>query len=80
MIDRFEDGLPDQDRALADRLVAERPLPSPMFRGALGRTLARSRPSRPPMLWARVAGCAGMGSAMLGIVTLGVAGTGPFAA
>lgn len=78
----FEPGLEPAElralNALSDRLSASRPVPSPAFRGALGRaTAARRRPSSALRL--RIAGCLVSGTALLLVAALGVAGAGPLA-
>lgn len=76
---------PTEDRdltALAERLERERPLPSPAFRGDLGRHLDRlvlrgySRPAR-LRLW--IAANASSGAGLLALATAGVLGIGPLA-
>jgi hypothetical protein len=65
---------------LAEQLVAARPLPHPAYRGELRRRLLRSphaTRARPRHLWARVAACAGSGTALLLLALLGVQGGGP---
>ena len=69
--------------ALARRLEQERPVPAAGFRGELRRQLieaADRQPSRPQRLRLLIAAYAGSGTALLAIVALGVAGTGPLAA
>jgi hypothetical protein len=68
---------------LAERLARERPVPRAAFRSALHQRLValeRSSPSndRPADLWRRIAALAASGTALLALVALGVAGTGPF--
>jgi hypothetical protein len=67
---------------LAERLERDRPLPSPAFRGELGRRLLRRRPSEPAAarfrLW--VASYTVAGALCLTIAAIGLAGIGPFAA
>lgn len=63
---------------LSDRLCASRPVPSPAFRGALGRTLAvRRSPSSGLRL--RITTCLVSGTALLLVALLGVTGAGPLA-
>jgi hypothetical protein len=71
------------ERHTEDRLYAERPIPRPAFRGALGRRLAALRAAgvgRPRHLKALVAAYAGSGLALLAIALAGVLGGGPLAA
>jgi hypothetical protein len=77
--DDLEPGTPADVVALANRLAASRPLPSPGFRGELGRSLAaRSRRRLTP---GRLRGLAvvyaSSGTALLVISALGAAGMGP---
>jgi hypothetical protein len=71
---------------LSERLEADRPIPSPGFRGNLRRRLLGtvSQPRRQPgvaatrfRLWA--AGYTAVGTLCLAIAAIGVAGAGPFA-
>jgi hypothetical protein len=65
-----------------ERLRAERPIPRPAFRGALGRSLlAGLEPSgeRLGRVRALVAAYAGSGLCLIAIAAVGVAGAGPFA-
>jgi len=67
---------------LAERLERDRPLPSPTFRGELGRRLLRSRrPGEPAVtrfrLWAASYTLAG--ALCLAVAAIGLAGVGPFA-
>jgi hypothetical protein len=73
----------EMDRHTEDRLHAERPVPRPAFRGALGRRLQAMRASgvgRPRHLRALVAAYAGSGVLFLAIALAGVLGGGPLAA
>jgi hypothetical protein len=73
----------DMDRHTEDRLQAERPVPRPAFRGALGRRLAAMRAAgvgHPRHLKALVAAYAGSGFLLLAIALAGVLGGGPLAA
>ena len=73
----------DIDRPTEDRLYAERPVPRPAFRGALGRRLLALRASgvgRPRHLKALVAAYAGSGLVFLAVALAGVLGGGPLAA
>lgn len=65
---------------VADRLFAERPIPGAGFRAALHAHLHElaQRPA-PKRLGLAIAGCFGSGSALLGLVGLGVLGIGPLA-
>ena len=66
-----------------ERLRAERPIPRPAFRGALGRgLLADLEPSGERLRRVRVlvAAYAGFGVCLIAIAAVGVAGAGPFAA
>lgn len=68
---------------IGERLRAERPIPRPAFRGALGRRLLdQLEPSRPRSSRVRVliAAYAGSGLCLIAIAALGVAGAGPLAA
>jgi hypothetical protein len=82
--------LPPEQRAdlvrLSERLEADRPIPSPGFRGNLRRKLlgTSSQPRRQPSvaaarfrLWA--SGYTAAGTLCLVIAAIGVAGIGPFA-
>lgn len=64
--------------ALADRLLAARPLPSPMFRGELRRRLVVPRRSRRTLRW-RAAASLATGLALLLVATLGAIDVGPLA-
>ena len=64
--------------ALGDRLVHSRPVPSPAFRGSLGRAVSRQRPS-PSGLHRRIVTSLASGTACLLVATLGVNGMGPLA-
>ena len=66
----------------AEALRRDRPLPSAAFRGDLRRWLLRDRYAveRPRWLWRAVAASASLGSVLLAIAAVGVAGGGPFAA
>ncbi|HZV73356.1 MAG TPA: hypothetical protein VFF79_06540 [Conexibacter sp.] len=68
-----------EDVALAERLLAARPLPGPAFRGRLRRLLeARSRPvDRPARVRALIAGCAAAGALLLLVGAVSAAGAGP---
>jgi hypothetical protein len=68
---------------LADRMLRERAVPAPGYRGALRRRLLADLDRRAPRLarprlWA--AGYAGSGVALLLIAAVGLAGVGPFGA
>jgi hypothetical protein len=67
---------------LGDTLRRTRPVPAAAFRGDLRRWLLRDQRavSRPRRLWLAVAGSASVGSALLAVAAIGVAGSGPFAA
>jgi hypothetical protein len=82
---------PDVDAAeravlwrVADVLIAARPYPRAAFRAALRQSLRGSQSptafERPRALWARVAALGLPGLVLLGLVAVGVAGSGPFAA
>jgi hypothetical protein len=79
--DDFEPGIPADERAhleqLASRLVADRPVPRPAFRGDLRRSIARAPHARRMRL--RVAAYLVSGAALLAIATLGVSDVGPLA-
>lgn len=80
--DDFETGIPSAERerleVIAARLVAERPLPDPVFRGELRRRLAGA-PAVTPGLRLRIAALLGTGVALLGVAALGVNDAGPLA-
>jgi hypothetical protein len=68
-----ESHLEPPERDLAYRMVRERPVPGPRFRGALGRALAAGDPGygpRPPHLVIKVAGCVGAGAALVALGAL----------
>jgi hypothetical protein len=77
----FDPTLPDDERdqleELAHRLVAERPVPAPAFRGELRRRIL-AQPS-PRRIRLQVAGYLTSGVALLSVATLGVVGVGPLA-
>jgi hypothetical protein len=70
--------------ALSERLQAERPVPSPLYRGLLRRRLLRAQAAHPQMMRARarllVLAYGASGAVLMLIAALGVAGAGPFAA
>ncbi len=79
MIDRPADNgeLTVEDRELAERLDAVRPVPAAGFRGALGRRLAAQDPGygpRPARLRLTVAGYLAAGLALLALATLQATG------
>lgn len=80
--DIWPDGSQEDDLLLAERLERERPVPAPAFRGDLRRRLLARGPasSRPAKLRFRIAVALATGFILLGLVGVGVAGTGPFAA
>lgn len=65
---------------IAARLEAERPLPRPAFRGALGRHLESLGASGPAArgVRLRIFTYAGSGASMLTVAALGLVGIGPF--
>lgn len=67
----------DELERLAHRLIAERPVPAPGFRGELRRRIVARRPAR--RLWLRVAAYLASGTTLLAVATLGVVGVGPLA-
>jgi hypothetical protein len=72
-----KDVLPEVEARVAELLVREKPLPSPGFRGMLGRHLARRDPGygpRPAWLRLRAAGCIATGIALLVIGALQAGG------
>jgi hypothetical protein len=77
----FDPTLPDDEREeldrLAQRLVAQRPLPAPAFRGELRRRIVAQRPPR--RLRLRVGAYLASGTALLAVATLGVLNVGPLA-
>ena len=79
--DDFEPGIPADERdhleRLASRLVADRPLPRPAFRGELRRSLARAPRAR--RLRLQVVAYLVSGAALLAIAALGVNDVGPLA-
>jgi hypothetical protein len=73
----------DMDRHAEDRLYADRPVPRPAFRGALGRRLEAMHAAgvgRPRHLKTLVAVYAGSGFVLLAIALAGVLGGGPLSA
>lgn len=81
--DDFEPGLPPDERAelerLAARLVADRPIPAPAFRGELRRRIAAAPPRRAAALRARAVAYLVTGTALLAVAALGVNDAGPLA-
>lgn len=75
----LEPNLPDDVIALAERLRSERPLPSPGFRGDLGRQLEARAPRvrRPEHARVLIARFSLAGTLLLTLGTLGAAGLGP---
>ncbi len=73
-----EQPLPSEIQLVADRLMAERPVPAAAFRGDLRRALLTAR-ARPRRFWLRVGTAAGTGSGLLTVAGLGVLGAGPLA-
>ncbi len=71
----------DELLPLADTLRRQRPVPAAAFRGDLRRWVLRDQraASRPRRLWLAVAGSASLGSALLALAGVGLAGGGPFA-
>ncbi len=67
----------DDQTQLEHRLIAERPFPSPAFRGELRRMIERSGMRAPRALWLRIALSGAGGLACFGLAGLGVAGAGP---
>lgn len=76
--DDLEPGAGEDLVRLAERLRDERPIPSPVFRGELGRRLARQRQSRLSTRVARrlIAAYATAGTALMAIAALGASGHG----
>jgi len=69
--------LTKDERALAERLHAARPLPTPGFRGALGRHLVQHDPGygpRPEELGMKAARLAGAGALLLAVGALQATG------
>jgi hypothetical protein len=63
---------------VAERLARERPVPDPVFRGALGRELdVEGEPARPAALRRLVALYVLVGLALLALAALSMAGVGP---
>ena len=79
--DDFEPGIPADEREslerLASRLVGDRPVPRPAFRGELRRSVARAPQAR--RLRLRVLAYVVSGAALLAIAALGVNDVGPLA-
>jgi hypothetical protein len=79
--DDFEPGIPADERErlerLASRLVGDRPVPRPAFRGDLRRRIVRAPQAR--RLRLRVVGYLVSGAALLAIAAFGVNGVGPLA-
>ncbi len=80
---RNEEQLPQDLVAIAEQLDRQRPVPSPAFRGELGRRLHRKEPGMrslsPVVLKRRIAALGGSGVGLLAIAALGTAGVGPLA-
>jgi hypothetical protein len=69
--------LPPDERALAERLHADRPVPAAAFRGALGRRLAALDPGygpRPERLRPTVSGLLGASALLLALGALQATG------
>ena len=76
--DDLEPGAGEDLIQLAERLRASRPLPSPAFRGELGRRLAaRSRHSNPLRVRAQIAAYTFSGTLLMIVGTVSAAGHGP---
>ena len=79
--DDFEPGIPADERErlerLASRLVGDRPVPRPVFRGDLRRRIVRAPQTR--RLRLRVGAYLVSGAALLAVATLGVNDVGPLA-
>ena len=79
--DDFDPGIPadelEQLEQLASRLVADRPVPRPAFRGDLRRRVVRTPHTQRVRL--RVAAYLASGVALLAIAALGVNNVGPLA-
>jgi hypothetical protein len=75
----LEPGASEELIRLAERLERERPLPSPVFRGALRRRLLASEAShpRPAQLRLLIAGYASGGCALLLLGAASAGGIGP---
>jgi hypothetical protein len=72
-----------ENEEIAERLRAERPVPSAAFRGELRRRVLladRRRPVRPRRLRLLVTAYAGSGALLLAIAAIGLAGVGPLSA
>jgi hypothetical protein len=57
-----------EEKAVAEALMAQRPVPTPVFRGTLGETLTNSDPGyghRPARLWVRAGVLAGSGALLV---------------
>jgi hypothetical protein len=70
--------VPAEDRAIGDRLTAERPVPGAGFRGALGRLLAAEDPGygpRPARLWLISAASVVAGAALVAVAALQATGS-----
>jgi hypothetical protein len=78
MTEEHEPELTGAELRLSEQLAAERPLPQPAFRGALGRLLGERDPGygpRPERLRLLVAGLVGLGAVLVAagaLVALGV--------
>jgi len=75
----LEPGAPEELVTLAERLLDQRPLPNPVFRGELRRALAaQSERTRPPeRVRALIARFAAAGAALLIVGAVSAAGAGP---
>ena len=73
----FDSELSPGEAELGQRLQRDRPVPSPAFRGALGRRLARRDPGfgpRPPWLVPVATTCFGGGLVLILLSALGATG------
>ena len=66
-------------QSVEQRLVRERPIPTPAFRSELGALISRSGPQR-QRVRVLISAYAGSGALLLAVAVLGVAGVGPLAA
>jgi hypothetical protein len=63
-----------------DKLIDERPRPTPAFRSEVRSRLLRSAKSRPAQVRTLIFSYAAAGTLLLAVAALGVAGAGPLAA
>jgi hypothetical protein len=78
------DEIEELEQKAVTLLRAERPFPSPNFRGELRRRLlgagrSERRPGLVGSLSAQIAGCLSVGVILMGVAAAGLIGAGPFA-